>query len=291
MRGRRRDWPCRCSPRRRSRRLAEAALVALAAGAPAIDLNFAARTVNRHDGGAALLQHPERIRGIVAAVRAAVPAPIPVSAKLRLGWDDANAIHVNAERAAEGGAAWLTIHARTKSQGYRPPAYWGPIEDVRRRLGIPVVANGEIWSLDDLRRCRDETGCEHFMLGRGALANPALALQAAAELGISPAVAAPLGESPREWLPLLRRFIAINAAVGRPPGACLTRIKQWLNLANHAGRVPWFHEVKRVMELELFLDRLAEIHGASKTAATATWKPSSSTDAAACPRFHTPAST
>src|SRR5207248_4045775 len=112
------------------------------------------------------------------------PKEGPVSAKLRLGWDDAEAIHDNAERAAEGGAAWLTIHGRTKTQGYRPPAYWLPIGAVRARLGIPIVANGEIWTVEDIRRCRDETGCQHFMLGRGALASPTLARAAARELGI-----------------------------------------------------------------------------------------------------------
>jgi len=70
--------------------------------------------------------------------------------------------------------------ARTKSQGYRPPAYWKPLGEVRARLRIPVVANGEIWTIDDLRRCRDETGCQHFMLGRGALADPTLARRLAA---------------------------------------------------------------------------------------------------------------
>src|SRR5207248_5721486 len=112
------------------------------------------------------------------------PSELPVSAKLRLGWDDMRAVHVNAERAAAGGADWVTIHARTKCQGYRPPAYWKPLGEVRARLGVPVVANGEIWTLDDLRRCREETGCQHFMLGRGALADPTLGRTAARELGI-----------------------------------------------------------------------------------------------------------
>jgi tRNA-dihydrouridine synthase C len=245
--------------------LAEAALIALEAGACAIDLNFGcpARTVNRHDGGASLLQHPERIRAIVAGVRAAVPPSIPVSAKLRLGWDDMCAIHTNAERAAEGGAAWITIHARTKSQGYRPPAYWGPLRDVRRRLGIPVVANGEIWTIDDMRRCRDETGCEHFMLGRGALADPTLARQAAAALGgedrASRIEDRGPPELPNEWLPFLRRFAAINTEAGRPPFATLARIKQWLNLANHAGQLAWFEGLKRVTELDEFLNRIADV--------------------------------
>src|SRR3954470_23925874 len=109
-------------------RLAESALVAVRAGALAIDLNFGcpAPTVNRHDGGATLLKHPQRIRAIVEAVRQALPPSIPVSAKLRLGWDSLDPVHENAEMAAQGGASWITIHARTKMQGYQPPVYWAP---------------------------------------------------------------------------------------------------------------------------------------------------------------------
>jgi len=243
-------------------RLAQAALVAVQVGASAIDLNFGcpAPTVNRHDGGAALLNHPERIRAIVAAVRAALPPAIPVSAKLRLGWDDPCAIHVNAERAAAGGAAWITIHGRTKTQGYQPPAYWQPIGAVRARLGIPVVANGEIWTMDDFRRCRDETGCEHFMLGRGALALPTLARQAARELGIAGVpTCAPFGKTPTEWLPLLRRFIAIHDGLMVPPSYIATRVKQWLRIANHDGGMPWFAQVKRQHTPEGLLTALEEL--------------------------------
>src|SRR5207247_10677954 len=93
-------------------------------------------------------------------------------------------IDANAEMAAEGGASWLTIHARTRVQGYAPPVDWAAIGRVRERLGIPVVANGDIWSVAGFRRCRDETGCRHFMLGRGALANPGLAHHVAADLGL-----------------------------------------------------------------------------------------------------------
>ncbi len=228
-------------------KLARAALVALRARARAIDLNFGcpARTVNRHDGGATLLKYPERIREIVAAVRAAVPAEVPVSAKLRLGWDDPDAIHRNADRAAEGGAAWITIHARTKTQGYRPPAYWKPLREVRARLHIPVVANGEIWTIDDLRRCRDETGCEHYMLGRGALADPTLARSAARELGIPGALPqGPFGDTPTDWLPLILRFVELSAAHGLPPVYSAARIKQWLRIANHNGKLAWFDAVK-----------------------------------------------
>jgi tRNA-dihydrouridine synthase C len=236
-------------------KLALAAQVAVRAGARAVDLNFGcpARTVNRHDGGATLLQYPDRIRAIVAAVRAALPADVPVSAKLRLGWDDIRAIHVNAERAAEGGAAWITIHARTKCQGYRPPAYWKPLGEVRARLGIPVVANGEIWTVADLRRCRDETGCCHFMLGRGAVADPSLVHAAARELRIPGAQGvAPFTKTPGEWLPLVKRLAELTPE----PGAVVPRVKQWLRIANHDGRLAWFDAVKQREGLAELLDGL-----------------------------------
>src|SRR5262249_49024202 len=153
--------------------------------------------------------------------------------------------HRNAERAAEGGAAWLTIHGRTKSQGYQPPAYWAPIGEVRARLGIPVVANGEMWTVEDICRCRDETGCEHFMLGRGAVASPTLAVAAARELGIrSPGfyghTRGKFGRTPAEWLPLVQRFIEISTTTGSSPVRIVSRVKQWLRIANHDGRMPWF---------------------------------------------------
>lgn len=239
--------------------LARAALVGVGAGARAVDLNFGcpARTVNRHDGGATLLRYPDRIRAIVAAVRAALPAEVPVSAKLRLGWDDIRAIDVNAERAAEGGADWITVHARTKCQGYRPPAYWKPLGALRARLRIPVVANGEIWTLDDLRRCRDETGCRHFMLGRGVVSDPSLARRAAYELGIlgsdSPP---PLGRTPGEYRLLVFRYAELCSAAGLPPGYILGRVKQWLRMSNHLGGLASFGQIKGCQNLGEVLEYL-----------------------------------
>jgi tRNA-dihydrouridine synthase C len=247
-------------------RLAQAALIAVEAGAGAVDLNFGcpAPTVNRHDGGAALLKHPDRIRAIVAAVRAALPPTVPVSAKLRLGWDDPGAIHVNADRAAEGGAAWLTIHGRTKCQGYQPPALWQPIGQVRARLGIPVVANGEIWTVADLRRCQDETGCAHYMLGRGAMASPALVHAAARALGIPGASGAGrFGGTPAEWLPLFRRFAELCGPSEASSTYVLKRIKQWLRMANHHGGVPWFESLKRCESVQDLFDRMGVLAAAA----------------------------
>lgn len=237
-------------------RLAEAAARAHRLGATAIDLNFGcpARTVNRHDGGATLLKHPARIREIVAAVRAALPRNVPVSAKLRLGWDRTDAIHENAAMSAEGGATWLTVHARTRAQGYAPPVNWGLVGRVRERLGLPVIANGDIWTLADFRRCRDETGCRHFMLGRGALADPALAPAVARELGIGTA-----GAGSADWRPRLERLVAWTREFPqlRPEGA-LHRMKQWLRLAATFGDYRRFELIKRARTIDEFFAVLAE---------------------------------
>lgn len=252
-------------------RLAESAIVACGVGATGIDINFGcpAPTVNRHDGGATLLKFPERIEKIVSAVRSAVPQEIPVSAKLRLGWDDPRAILMNAERAVRGGASWITIHGRTKMQGYTPPAYWGPIGEVRRAVGVPVVANGEIWNRDELRRCQDETGCEHFMVGRGVLAEPGMVGQCAFALGmpISGTPVGQCGDSGEAWFELLSRVVEMSVAEGESPRRTLSRMKQWLNYAHHRGTVSWFHHVKRLEDISVMLSSVRHSSSLSERAA------------------------
>lgn len=262
-------------------RMAQAAVVACEAGATAIDINFGcpAATVNNHDGGASLLKHPLRLREIVRAVRDAVPPAIPVSAKLRLGWDSPDAIFENAQRVAEGGADWLTIHGRTREQCYRPPVLWKPIGVVREQVDIPVVANGDIWTLADFRRCREETGCTRFMLGRGGLADPFLSHQIAAELGI-PAKTGEAGAAPSnaenrppllDWRPYLRRLIAASEAYGlnspeRPTRYLIQRLKQWLRIANLCGNCPAFDAVKRTESVEELFALLSHVHEPYKEA-------------------------
>ena len=227
-------------------RMALSALAAIKAGAQAIDINFGcpAPTVNRNDGGASLLRHPCRIREVVRAVRDAVPAEIPVSAKLRLGWDCIDDIHLNAEMAAEGGASWLTIHARTRAQGYQPPVFWKPIGTVRQALGLPIVANGDIWTIEDFRRCQEETGCRHFMIGRSALANPGLSRQIAKELGIATGP-----EQDTSWIPLLNRFLSFSEPHSN---RSLMRLKQWMALASKFGAFPNFDQLKRTSTVDEF---------------------------------------
>ena len=131
--------------------LAANAVRAAELGALGIDLNFGcpAKTVNRHDGGAILLKSSERIYSIVKAVRAAVPAEIPVTAKIRLGFDDPSACLENAKAIEEAGAAWLTVHCRTKTDGYKPPAFWEWISRIQEKTNIRLVTNGEIWTPTD----------------------------------------------------------------------------------------------------------------------------------------------
>lgn len=157
--------------------LAENAVRAVELGSPGVDLNFGcpAKTVNKSRGGAVLLKETEQLYRIVKAVREAVPAQFPVSAKIRLGYDDTSLTLANAAAIADAGASMLTVHARTKSDGYRPPAYWPWIARIKQQITIPLVANGEIWNAADAALCQQQADCSDIMLGRGALAMPNLA--------------------------------------------------------------------------------------------------------------------
>lgn len=158
--------------------LAENAARLAELGSHGVDLNFGcpAKVVNRHGGGSALLDDPELVHRIVAAVRRAVPANVPVSAKMRLGFNDDHRAEDNALAIEAAGASEIVVHARTKAHGYRPPAYWDRIADLKREVKLPLVANGEIWTVDDALRAQAASGCTSLMLGRGMVADPGLAL-------------------------------------------------------------------------------------------------------------------
>ncbi len=220
--------------------LADNAAQAAALGAPAIDLNFGcpAKTVNRHRGGAALLDETTLIHQIVSAVRHAVPAHTPVSVKMRLGHLDDTPALVNAQAIEEAGASWLTVHARTKADAYTPPAHWHKVAPLRAALRIPVIINGEIWTPKDAAQARHDSGCTDLMLGRGAVTRPDLArvLQGGAAL------------SWRELLRLQRDFLAGDTT---HPTKLLGRYKQWLGMLTHGhpeAQALW-HQVKKVRDL------------------------------------------
>lgn len=205
--------------------LADNAAYACTLGAPVVDLNFGcpAKTVNKSRGGAVLLKEPELLHAIVREVRRTLPAAIPLTAKMRLGFEHKDQALECARALAEGGAAQIVVHARTKLEGYKPPAHWEWVARVQEAVGVPVFANGEVWSLDDWRRCREVSGVDNIMLGRGLVARPDLARQIAAARAGRAVVAMDWAE----LQPLLGEFW-LQARRKMSPRYAPGRLKQWL---------------------------------------------------------------
>lgn len=221
--------------------LADNAAQAAALGAPAIDLNFGcpAKTVNKHRGGAVLLDEPELIYQIVAAVRQAVPREIPVSAKMRLGYlDEAHTLD-NARAIEAAGAAWLTIHARTKADAYRPPAFWHKLAPVNAAVGINIIANGEIWTPEDATQCQVQSGCVDLMVGRGAVTRPDLVNRIRGAQGLS-------------WSQLLAVQYQFLCAESKTDAGLVGRYKQWLGMLTqgYPEAQPLWDHIKRIKALD-----------------------------------------
>jgi tRNA-dihydrouridine synthase C len=251
--------------------LAENAARLASLGPTGIDLNFGcpAKIVNRHGGGAALLQDPELLHRIMAAVRRAVPPELPVSAKMRLGFHDDELAVDCALALQSAGASELVVHARTRAHGYRPPAYWERINDIRQAVHIPLVANGEIWTVDDARRCRQASGCDDLMLGRGIVADPGLALAILADQGLS-------GHTPAPDWPQLERLLAGFWEVivsGIEPKARAGRLKQWLNYLRkrHPQADELYQRTRQITDWRLIAEVLATpVEAASQAGASPT---------------------
>lgn len=203
--------------------MAENAAYACELGAPAIDINFGcpAKTVNSHRGGSVLLDEPEVMHEIISAVRQAVPAHLPVSAKIRLGYTDTNRMDDIKAAIAASGADWLTIHARTKTQGYKPPAYWDKIQNFNT-LDIPVIANGEIWNSEQAQNCMAQSGTTHLMLGRGAVTRPDLIAEIDADNNDTKTLTA------LAWQDLITHQIKFLEGAAKSDVVLVGRYKQWL---------------------------------------------------------------
>lgn len=158
--------------------LSENANRAIELGSHGIDFNLGcpSKIVNSNKGGAVLLKEPETIYQIVRHMRQAIPQQHTFSVKIRLGWDDPASVFEVADAIEQAGANELTIHARTKNDGYKSSAIkWHMIEQVKQRQQIKIIANGEIWAQHDAIACRNISQCDDLMIGRGALALPNLA--------------------------------------------------------------------------------------------------------------------
>jgi tRNA-dihydrouridine synthase B len=153
--------------------LARGAAAAVAAGAGIVDINMACpvRKVCGTGAGAALAREPRAVEATVREVTRAVS--VPVTVKIRAGWDESTVNCVDVARAAEaGGASAVALHGRTRSQGYAGRADWSLIRAVKQAVAIPVLGSGDVWSAADALRMRGETGCDAVLVARGACGNP-----------------------------------------------------------------------------------------------------------------------
>lgn len=222
-------------------------------GALGVDLNFGcpAKTVNRSRGGAILLNDPALVGAIVAAVRRAVPSSVHFSAKMRLGFDDASMMLDNARAMAEGGVDELCVHARTKREGYRPPAHWDAIARIREAVGVPVVANGEVWTPEDYHRCKTVSGCDDVMIGRALIASPDLANRI-----LEPQRQMLCWDELLPWL--LEFFERVSDELSYNPKYAPGRLKQWLALLrrNYPQAALLFETIKRENRVDPILQVL-----------------------------------
>lgn len=232
--------------------LAANAVKAVELGAPAIDLNFGcpAKTVNRHRGGSVLLDEPEVVHVLVKAVRDAVPRHIPVSAKMRLGYLDEHHTLDNAHAIEDAGASWLTVHARTKADGYTPPAYWEKIQPIVEAVKILVIANGEIWNNNDAKNCQQQSSCQDLMLGRGAVTTPDL----------TRCIREDSDQALFSWSDLVDLQLRFLNGQYRTEIGMIGRYKQWLGMMTKAypeAQQLW-NEVKRLKVLEEISEKLRQ---------------------------------
>lgn len=241
--------------------LAANAQQAVKLGAKCIDMNFGcpAKTVNRHDGGAVLLKNPERLYQILHRLRTELPMEVPVTAKMRLGFLDKSLYLENAEACEQAGAAHLVVHARTKEEGYRPPAHWHFIADIRQRLRIPVIANGDIFTVQDFLRCQEITGCDQFMLGRGLLQNPFLALEIKNhDAQIVVPQHSRTAADPHSLAELLQNFFSRQREVSDK--LAVARTKMWMKqlTSSHPSLIPLFDRIKIQLDASLMEKTLQE---------------------------------
>lgn len=154
-------------------RLLEVALRLQELGPDLIDVNMgcSVRCVSGRGAGAGLLREPQKVARIFSLLSRSLR--VPVTAKMRLGWDEDNRNYRLIARIVEqNGGALIAVHGRTRSQAYNGQADWGAIAEIKQSVSIPVIANGDVSSVADVARVKAQTGCDGVMIGRAAIGNP-----------------------------------------------------------------------------------------------------------------------
>src|SRR5512133_422449 len=183
--------------------LARGAAAAVRAGAGIIDVNMACpvKKVCGTGAGAALGRDPARVEEAVRAIRGAVS--VPVTVKIRAGWDDGEVNCVDVARAA----AAVALHGRTRTQMYSGRARWDLVRAVKQAVGIPVLGSGDVWTADDALRMRAETGCDAVLVARGACGNPWIVRELRAAERRLPRPPPPTRD---EWVGVMLRHVALQ---------------------------------------------------------------------------------
>ncbi|WP_445494214.1 tRNA dihydrouridine(16) synthase DusC [Photorhabdus sp. SF281] len=221
--------------------LAENAARAVELGSYGADLNCGcpSKAVNGSGGGATLLKDPELIYQGAKAMREAVPSHLPVTVKVRLGWDNGDRQFEIADAVQQAGATEITIHGRTKEDGYKAERInWQAIGEIRQRLAIPVIANGEIWDWQSAQDCINVTGCDAVMIGRGALNVPNLSR------------VVKYNEPKMPWqgvVQLLQKYVRLEKQ-GDTGQYHVARIKQWLGYLRkeYEEALTLFEEIRKL---------------------------------------------
>lgn len=238
--------------------MAKAAKVVQEMGFQIIDLNFGCpvpKVAVRSNAGSALLKEPEKIRKIVSSVVSSVK--IPVTVKIRSGWDNnsINAVEV-AKICEESGASMICIHARTRSQGYSGKADWNIIKKVKEAVSIPVIGNGDITDIYSAKRMLSETGCDLIMIGRACLGNPWLIKEINAYLEDETIISKP---SNLERIDMCLKHLKYLKELKSEKIACL-EIRN--HIAWYLKKVPGGKEIKnkifKVTDISVIIDILNE---------------------------------
>ena len=249
--------------------MAEAAQMAVSAGADIVDINFgcSVKKIVKTGAGAALMRRPRRAAALLRAVRDAIS--IPLTIKIRSGWDrsgqEARAL---LEIAQESGVDALTIHPRSATQGFRGQADWSLIAALKQSASLPVIGNGDVIRAEDALRMLAETGCDGVMIGRAAIGNPFLFAE------IRDKIAGRAGAPPdiEARLRIMRRYATDSVRYLGERQACLMMRSRlgWFVKGLH-GCSTFRESIKRLETLEQALEKIAAYE--KRLMASAGWGP------------------